>query len=77
MVAGRAGKAAMIYIHTVGLPPMCPECTVRQECMLLSSSFQVWITAEKQDVIAGVYFWPGSAVEIEGLRPHYYHKYNL
>ena len=39
------------------------------------SLLQVWITAEKQGVIAGIYFWPGSEVEIEGRRPHYYYKY--
>ena len=39
-------------------------------------SFKVWITAEKQDLTAGIYFWPGSETEFDGLRPRYYFNYN-
>ena len=51
-------------------------CVRVHVCSPLLLPVQVWITAEKQGVIAGVYFWPGSAVEIKGLHPHYYRKYN-
>ena len=38
--------------------------------------FKVWITAEKQGLTAGIYFWPGSETEFDGLRPRYYFNYN-
>jgi predicted AlkP superfamily pyrophosphatase or phosphodiesterase len=35
----------------------------------------VWITAQKQDLISGVYFWPGSETDFNGSRPHFYFEY--
>jgi predicted AlkP superfamily pyrophosphatase or phosphodiesterase len=36
----------------------------------------IWITAEKQGQRAGVYFFPGSEAEIEGVRPTYWKHYD-
>lgn len=36
----------------------------------------IWITAAKQGVKTGVVYWPGSDVEIKGMRPAYYHQYD-
>ncbi|KAK7482281.1 hypothetical protein BaRGS_00026524, partial [Batillaria attramentaria] len=36
----------------------------------------VWNTAEKQNVTTATYFWVGSDMEIQGMHPQYYFKYN-
>jgi alkaline phosphatase D len=36
----------------------------------------IWVTAEKQGVITGSYFWVGSEAEIAGHRPTYWKKYD-
>ncbi len=36
----------------------------------------VWITAEKQGVRSGCYFWPGSEVAHEGVRPSHWLPFN-
>ena len=36
----------------------------------------LWVTAEKQGVKAASMFWPGSDVEIKGMRPSYWKKYD-
>ena len=33
---------------------------------------KIWVTAEKSDVTTGIYFWPGSDVEIGGENKHIY-----
>jgi alkaline phosphatase D len=35
----------------------------------------IWITAEKQGVKAATYFWVGSEVEIDGIRPSFWKPY--
>lgn len=37
----------------------------------------IWITAQKQGVNAGIVYWPGSDVEIQGMRPYVYHNYDV
>ena len=36
----------------------------------------IWVTAEKQGVISGSYFWVGSESEIKGVRPTYWKRYD-
>ncbi|MCB2222211.1 MAG: ectonucleotide pyrophosphatase/phosphodiesterase [Bacteroidetes bacterium] len=36
----------------------------------------IWVTAEKQGVLSGSYFWVGSEAEIAGYRPTYWKKYD-
>jgi len=36
----------------------------------------IWITAEKQGVRAGCFFWPGSETELQGRRPSFYRKFD-
>ncbi|MFN2315606.1 MAG: ectonucleotide pyrophosphatase/phosphodiesterase [Gemmatimonadales bacterium] len=36
----------------------------------------IWVTAERQGQRAASYFWPGSDVEIQGVRPTWYRVYN-
>jgi len=36
----------------------------------------IWVTAEKQGMISGSYFWVGSEAEIAGHRPTYWKKYD-
>ena len=36
----------------------------------------IWITAEKQGVKAGTYFWVGSEVPVKGIRPSFWKKYD-
>ena len=36
----------------------------------------IWVTAERQGQRAATYFWPGSDMEIQGVRPTWYRVYN-
>lgn len=36
----------------------------------------IWVTAERNGVRSGVYFWPGSEAAIEGVRPSFMVRYN-
>lgn len=36
----------------------------------------LWVTAEKQGVKAGTYFWPGSEAPIKGIRPSYWKRFD-
>lgn len=36
----------------------------------------IWITAQKNGINAGIVYWPGSEVELQGIRPYVYHKYD-
>ncbi|KAL5499827.1 hypothetical protein EMCRGX_G011290 [Ephydatia muelleri] len=36
----------------------------------------IWVTAAKQGLRSGVYFWPGSEAPIQGIYPTYYFKYS-
>jgi predicted AlkP superfamily pyrophosphatase or phosphodiesterase len=36
----------------------------------------LWVTAEKQNQISGILFWPGSEAEILGVRPKYWKIYD-
>ena len=36
----------------------------------------IWVTAERQGMVAACYFWPGSEAEIGGIRPSIYNKYS-
>jgi predicted AlkP superfamily pyrophosphatase or phosphodiesterase len=36
----------------------------------------IWNTAEKQDLKAGIFFWPGSEAPIENMRPTYWKPYD-
>jgi predicted AlkP superfamily pyrophosphatase or phosphodiesterase len=37
----------------------------------------IWVTAEKQGMLAAAYFWPGSEAPIEGVRPTYFKPYDV
>lgn len=36
----------------------------------------IWVTAEKQGLKSGCFFWPGSEVSIQNTRPYYWKDYN-
>eukprot|EP01105_Mastigella_eilhardi_P004753 TRINITY_DN1638_c0_g1_i20.p1 TRINITY_DN1638_c0_g1~~TRINITY_DN1638_c0_g1_i20.p1 ORF type:complete len:497 (+),score=75.57 TRINITY_DN1638_c0_g1_i20:73-1491(+) len=36
----------------------------------------LWVTAQKQGLRVGVFYWPGSEAEIDGMRPTYWEVYN-
>ncbi|WP_258103312.1 ectonucleotide pyrophosphatase/phosphodiesterase [Marinoscillum sp. MHG1-6] len=36
----------------------------------------LWLLANKQNIISASYFWPGSEVAIDGIRPEYFKKYD-
>jgi predicted AlkP superfamily pyrophosphatase or phosphodiesterase len=36
----------------------------------------IWVTAETQGMVAGMYFWPGSEAPIKGVRPTYWKEYD-
>lgn len=36
----------------------------------------IWVTAEKQGMVAACFFWPGSEAPIQGVRPTYFHRYD-
>lgn len=37
----------------------------------------IWVTARKQGIRTGIYFWPSSELPIQNIRPNYYFKYNI
>lgn len=36
----------------------------------------IWVTAEKQGMLSGSYFFVGSEADVEGVRPTYWHRYD-
>ena len=36
----------------------------------------IWVTAERQGMVAACYFWPGSEAAIRGIRPSHWKKYD-
>lgn len=36
----------------------------------------LWVLAEQQKMLSAVYYWPGSEIAIDGVRPTYYYAYN-
>jgi predicted AlkP superfamily pyrophosphatase or phosphodiesterase len=37
----------------------------------------IWVTAERQGMVTGSYFWPGSEVPVQGVLPTYRHRYDV
>ena len=37
----------------------------------------IWVTAEKQGLTAATLFWPGSEAAVQGVRPTFWHKYDV
>jgi predicted AlkP superfamily pyrophosphatase or phosphodiesterase len=48
----------------------------RTETVWWAGGEPIWITAEKNGVRTGCYFWPGSESELQGLRPSNYATWN-
>lgn len=36
----------------------------------------LWILAEEQQMLSAVFYWPGSEISMNGIRPTYYYHYN-
>jgi predicted AlkP superfamily pyrophosphatase or phosphodiesterase len=36
----------------------------------------IWVTAEKQGMVAGAFFWVGSETAVQGVRPTFWHRFN-
>ena len=36
----------------------------------------IWVTAERQGMVTGCFFWPGSEAAIQGVRPTFWSKYD-
>ncbi|MCY1512117.1 Type I phosphodiesterase / nucleotide pyrophosphatase [compost metagenome] len=36
----------------------------------------LWILAEEQQMLSAVFYWPGSEISMNGIRPTYYYNYN-
>ena len=36
----------------------------------------IWVTAERQGMVAACFFWPGSEADIKGIRPTFWNKYD-
>jgi len=36
----------------------------------------LWVLAEQQKMLSATFYWPGSEVAIDGIRPTYYYNYN-
>ncbi len=36
----------------------------------------LWVIAEQQKMLSAVFYWPGSEISIDGIRPTYYYNYN-
>jgi predicted AlkP superfamily pyrophosphatase or phosphodiesterase len=36
----------------------------------------LWVLAEQQQMLSAVFYWPGSEISMNGIRPTYYYNYN-
>jgi len=36
----------------------------------------IWLTAERQGMVAACFFWPGSDADVKGIRPTFWNKYD-
>ncbi|MEJ5993096.1 ectonucleotide pyrophosphatase/phosphodiesterase [Pedobacter sp. Du54] len=36
----------------------------------------LWVIAEQQKMLSAVFYWPGSEISMDGIRPTYYYNYN-
>ena len=36
----------------------------------------IWVTAERQGMVAACFFWPGSEAAVKGIRPTFWNKYD-
>lgn len=36
----------------------------------------LWVLAEQQQMLSAVFYWPGSEIAIQGIKPSYYYNYN-
>ncbi len=36
----------------------------------------LWILAEQQKMLSAIFYWPGSEISMDGIRPTYYYAYN-
>ncbi len=36
----------------------------------------LWILAEEQQMLSAIFYWPGSEISMNGIRPTYYYNYN-
>lgn len=36
----------------------------------------LWVLAEQQRMLSAVFYWPGSEISMDGIRPTYYYNYN-
>ena len=36
----------------------------------------LWVLAEQQKMLSAVFYWPGSEISMDGIRPTYYYNYN-
>ena len=36
----------------------------------------IWVTAERQGMVAACFFWPGSDADVKGIRPTYWNRYD-
>ena len=36
----------------------------------------IWVTAERQGMVAACFFWPGSDADVKGLRPTFWNRYD-
>jgi len=36
----------------------------------------LWVLAEQQQMLSAVFYWPGSEISMDGIRPTYYYNYN-
>jgi hypothetical protein len=36
----------------------------------------LWVLAEQQQMLTAIFYWPGSEISMDGIRPTYYYPYN-
>jgi predicted AlkP superfamily pyrophosphatase or phosphodiesterase len=36
----------------------------------------IWVLAEEQQMLSAIYYWPGSEISMNGIRPTYFYNYN-
>mgnify|MGYP001221643165 CR=1 FL=1 len=53
-----------------------PDRTVAADPIWWADGTPIWVTAERQGVLSGTMFWPGSDYELHGVRPHQWRAFD-
>lgn len=75
LVTGREPDRHGVVANSFVDPELGPFSMTSLESGFWDQAEPIWITAEKAGIPTATMFWPGSEIEIQGLRPRYWVKF--